>query len=63
MSYEESTFIGKLDKLSLCVHVCECCGGGGGGVVWLYSGGSNIDGDSILIAQQPKALDRVGRNG
>lgn len=34
-----------------------------GGGVWLYSGGSSIDGDSILIAQQPKALDRVGRDG
>lgn len=34
--------------------------GGGGGV---YSGGSSVDRDSILIAQQPKAVEGVERNG
>lgn len=44
----------------VCARACLCGGGGVGG--WgLYSGGSSIDGDSILIAQQPKALDGVER--
>lgn len=28
----------------------------------LYSGGSSVDGDSILIAQQPKAVEGAERN-
>ena len=30
---------------------------GGGGEERLYSGGSSIDGDSILISQKPKAVE------
>lgn len=29
----------------------------------MHSGGSSVDGDSILIAQQPKAVEGVERNG
>lgn len=60
MSYDGSTFIGKLEELCLSglplvvvvgrACVCACV---------LNSGGSRIDGDSILIAQQPKAVDGV----
>lgn len=61
VSYEGSTFIGKLEELSLSGLPLEqelvVVGGG------VYSGGSSVDGDSILIAQQPKAVEGVERNG
>lgn len=68
MSYERSTFIGKLEELRLSGLPLELLlvvvggreGVGGGG---MYSGDSSVDGDSILIAQQPKAVEGVGRNG
>jgi len=53
-----STFIGKSEELSLSGLPLE---GGGAG---LYSGGSSsssIDDDSVLIAQQPKAVERNAR--
>lgn len=63
VSYEGSTFISKLEELSLSglpleLAVVVLLVGGG-----LYSGGSSVDGDSILIAQQPKAVEGVERNG
>lgn len=58
MSCEGSTFIGKLEELSLSGLPLELVV-----VVGVYSGGSSIDGDSILIAQQQKAVEGVERNG
>ena len=66
MSYEGSTFIGKLEELSLSglpleleLEVAAAAVVVVGG---LYSGGSSVDGDSILIAQQPMAVQGVERN-
>lgn len=54
MSYKGSTFIGKLEELSLSGLPLELVVGVGGGV---YSCGRSIEEDSILITQQPKAVE------
>lgn len=51
ISFERSTFIGNLEELSLSgLRVV-------GGEAVVYSGGSSVDGDSILISQKPQAVE------
>ena len=59
MSYEGRTFIvGGAQS-----EWFAAGGGSGGGGVCVYSGGgSSVDGDSILTAQQPKAVEGVEGN-
>lgn len=53
---EKSTFIGKLEEFGLSGLPLAADGGGG-----VYSGDSSTHRDSILSAQQSKAVEGAGR--
>lgn len=58
MSYEEKHFNRQVGGAQS--EWLTAGGGGGGGV---HSGGNSLVGDSILIAQQSKAVKGMERNG